>query len=238
MEEKYIKIERFLSACDELIAGKFILADTKIGDLLKTVASSEELTTLFAAVTDKFDYGTAKRAYLRFPAAPGAAHGAAFLPAERGDVLAFIFCLLVEFDSGTMKLNDFLLRYFYEDGSYTASYALFADRMIRPFRNIVQDCFPEAGKHGEFLRRREKEDGVITALSEKISLEREKISRLSAPKEDKAAGEMILSELYAATGREDAGEIRALLCGYLYFLRAVGAQDANSTALFDLGAKL
>ncbi len=238
MEQVYAKIDRFLSACDDLIAGKFILADSKIGELLKSVASSKELTELFSAVTEKFDYTAAKKAYLRFPSEKGAAHGAAFLPVERGDILAFVFCLLVEFDAGSIRFNDFLLRYFYEDGSYTASYALFVDRMIRPFRDIVRDCFPAAGKRGQVLRMEQKEDETFAAVSERVSVERNRIASLSASDEDKDAGDLILAELYAAAGRGDAQEVRALLCGYCYYLRCIRAEDESSEELFSVAEKL
>ena len=32
MQDKYLKIERFLNACEELVSGKYIMADTKIRD--------------------------------------------------------------------------------------------------------------------------------------------------------------------------------------------------------------
>ena len=40
MEEKNAKLQRFFTACDDLITGKYILADTKIGELLRSVATS------------------------------------------------------------------------------------------------------------------------------------------------------------------------------------------------------
>lgn len=238
MEQAFAKIDRFFTACDDLITGKFILADSKIGELLKSVASSKELTELFSAVTENFDYNAAKKAYLRFPAEKGAAHGAAFLPVERGDVLAFVFCLLVEFDAGSIRFNDFLLRYFYEDGSYTASYALFADRMIRPFRDIVRDCFPAAGKRGQTLRMERREDEIFAAVSERVSVERNRIAAIPASEEDREAGDLILAEMYAAAGRGDAQELRALLCGYGYYLRGIRAEDVSSEELFAVAAKL
>lgn len=234
MEEKIERIERFLCACDELVEGKFILADTKIGELLKSIAASAELTNLFAAVADGFDYAAAKKLYLRFPAGKGAAHGTAFLPAERGEVLAFVFCLLAEFDAGTLKLSDFLLRYFYEDGSYTASYALFTDRMIRPFRDIVRDCFPDCGRKGRLAVLRDREENVFGALTEKVSLERARLSSAFLAAEDKEAGEAVLAELYAAAGRGDAAEVRALAYGYRYYLSAVGLDAAGGEEILGL----
>lgn len=237
MSDANAKIERFINACNELISGKFILADTKISELLKSVAASKQLTELFTAVTERFDFTSAKRDYLRFPAEQGAAHGVVYLPQERGDILAFVFCLLVEFDNGTMKFNDFLLRYFYEDGSYTASYALFTDRMLRPFRDIVAACFPNAGK-AQVTQQRAVSEGVFEEFAEKTREEYARICAYDMFDEDKGAGMMILSELLAAIGRSDTSEMKALLCGYNYFLRVTASRAPSSEALFALIEKL
>lgn len=232
MRETYDKIQRFLDACDELIGAKFNFAEKNITEILKAIAASRELTDLFSAVTDQLDYPAAKRAYLKFPADKSASHGAAYLPADRGEVLAFVFCLLVEFDEGSLRLNDFLLRYFYEDGSYTASFSLFAERMIRPFRNIVGECFPELRKSRTSPEKPESDE--LGAIGEKVAIERARISRLSLSEENGKAAEIILGELTAAAGRQDKNEIRALLCGYRYFLRNAGQESGCDSGLFTL----
>lgn len=141
MEEKYEKIRRFLDACDGLIAGTYREADVGISQVLRCLAESEDLKGLFNAVTEEFDYAQSRSFYLRdLPNGKGTV----YLPSGRVDALAFVFCLLAEIDSGVVKFRDFLLRYFYVDGSFTASYALFADRIIRPFRDIVREAYPAA----------------------------------------------------------------------------------------------
>lgn len=232
METRYADIGKFITACDNVIGGKFMVADTKIGDILKAIASSAALTNLFTVVTDGFDYPAAKRAYLRFPAEAGSTHGAAYLPTERTEILAFVFCLLVELDEGSMKLNDFLLRYFYEDGSYTASYEIFTERMLRPFRDIVAECFPESKRASHGWRKTQEEDQIGT-LSQMVSLERARIAALSLAETERAAAETVLCELYAATGRWDVREIQALVCGYDYLLRFANAQTEESAKLID-----
>lgn len=238
MDNNTEKMQRFFTACDELITGKFILADTKIGELLRAIATCDELRGLFSAVTQGFDYPAAKQAYLKQPGEGGRyTRGEAYLPSERSDILAFVFCLLVEFDNGTMKFNDFLLRYFYEDGSYTASYAIFVDRVIRPFRDIVRSCYPDPGKMAPSARRKQEENR-LEQLAEKISLERTRIASLPLEKEDAIAADMILNELYASVGRADYDELKALLCGYLYFLRVADCADENSNDIFRLAGDL
>lgn len=141
MEERFEKIRRFLDACDGLVSGTYREAEVGISQVLRCLAESEELKGLFNAVTEEFDYPSSRSFYLRDN--PNG-RGTAYLPSGRVDALAFVFCLLAEIDSGVVRFGDFLLRYFYVDGSYTASYALFADRIIRPFRDIVREAYPAA----------------------------------------------------------------------------------------------
>ena len=89
MTDKIERIRRFLSVCDELIEGSYMNAEGKISEALKHIAGCRELTNLFAAVTDGYDYPAAKRAYLRPRTGSGTAgRVGAFLPSERQDVLA------------------------------------------------------------------------------------------------------------------------------------------------------
>ncbi len=238
MEERDFKLQRFFTACDELVEGKYVVADTKISETLRAIANCKELTELFAGVTTGFDYAAAKRDCLRFPVAKGSAHGAAYLPAERTDILAFVFCLLVEIDGGSVRLSDFLLRYFYEDGSYTASYALFVGRMIRPFRDIVRDLFPDMGRRGALERLHRERDGVLEKISARASVERSNLASVNLTKTDRAAAEVLLSELFAAIGRRDAVEVNAVLTGYRYFLFATGAPQENAAVMFSLAEEL
>lgn len=238
MEEKIEKIQRFLSVCDELVAGSYLNADIKISEALKGIAGSRELTNLFAAVTDGYDYPAAKRAFLRTPAERGAGRVAAYLPSERQEILAFVFCLFVELDAGTLHLNDFLLRYFYVDGSYTASYSVFAERMIRPFRDIVKECFPECGRRGQLAIQRKKREDALAQFAAAVPVERNRILSRELRDEERTAAEQIFGELAAAAGRRDVTEIGALLCGYRYFLRYIGAEGKESAALFALAAQL
>lgn len=231
MQSGYWKIRQFLGACDGLVEGKYAQADGAVREVLRAISESRELTQLFGAVTEGFDYPSAKRSCLRFPAVRGASHGAAFLPAERGEVLAFVFCLLVEFDAGTMKLNDFLLRYFYEDGSYTASYALFAARMIRPFRDIVKDCFPELERKGENGRTEETLAAVAALASSERARVRFSDARLSS------SAQLLLSQLSAAE-KKDAQEVKALLEGYRYFVLYARAESEESEKLLALAEQL
>ena len=238
MEETYEKLRRFFNACDALIEGNYTSAEWKISEVLKAIAGSRSLTQIFSHVTSDFDYVAAKRKFLRAPS-NGAARGEAFLPTARNEILAFVFCLFVEFDGGAMSFSEFLLRYFYEDGSYTASYAHFAGRVVRPFRDIVRDCFPEYGRMGEIesenmLRR---QDSALGEISERAAVERSRMASV-LEEEDRRAAEIILGEVFSAIGRRDATAVKALLLGYRYLLKSAGASENACRALFAAAERL
>ncbi len=234
MEEKYERISEFLESCNALMECDYRMAGGKIREILQKIARSRELTELFTAVTKGFHYAAARRDYLRYPAAPGTSRGVAYLPAERKDVLAFVFCLMVEFDAGTMELDDFLLRYFYVDGSYTASFLVFTDRVVKPFRDIVADCFPALSK-AEPHADAPAED-VFACVPQMLSAERSRISVYALGEEGEAAAALLFGGLSSAAEKRDADAFMAVLAGYKYFLRAFSIEESRE--LFAFAASL
>ncbi len=236
MEDQFEQLQRFFNACDEIVKGSYLQAESRIAEVLRSIAACPALVKLFTAVTDGYDFPAAKNAYLRAP--KGRLGVAALLPAERSEVLAYVFCLLVELDAGSIRFNDFLLRYFHTDGSYTGSYTVFADRVVRPFRDIVRDCFPDFSPSGKATLLRKKRDELLGALSERLQEERARIASLDLNETDAAGGDAILSAACEAANRRDARELTALLTGYRYFLRNVRAEGISTAAIFDLAAQL
>lgn len=60
------QIDLFLRRCDELMQSKFIIADTKIGELLQAIAASDLLYAFFRDITKDFDYPAAKSKYMNY----------------------------------------------------------------------------------------------------------------------------------------------------------------------------
>jgi hypothetical protein len=137
------QITDFLDKCNELKNCKFIMATTKIKDLLKSIVNSSELYELFTTVTSKFDYLEAKRKCFVDVYDGVVNRSFISLPDTVGERLAFIFCLLVEFDRDTINFNSFLQRYFSEDGSYYASYHAFCDTIIFSLEQMIKDIFAQ-----------------------------------------------------------------------------------------------
>ena len=125
-------LEAFLSATDELINSKYILADNKVSGILKSIAQSRLLYELFEYVTDGFDYATTKSVCL-------VDNGKAFaLPQKESDVLAFCFLLLMEIDSHKEDIINIATSYFPRPEGIQASYNAFCEQVLVPFKLLTE----------------------------------------------------------------------------------------------------
>ena len=143
MNDTKAEVKDFLEKCELLRKSKFIMATTRIKDILKSIVNSKTLYELFHAVTERFDYITAKRRYLQTYQDGFLTKSMLVLPENPAERLAFIFCLLVEFDHDSINFNNFLQRYFAEDGSYFSSFHSFCDTVIGSMEELISDLFRE-----------------------------------------------------------------------------------------------
>ncbi len=132
------ELDLFLTRADEFIESKYILADIKVVNLLKSIASSDTLIAIFKNCLDGFDYEKASSAYLVKSKYLAMDKGEFILPSTSRELLAFIFNILVDIDAKRIDFSGFIKRYFYEDGSFSAGYSAFINAMIKPFRNSVK----------------------------------------------------------------------------------------------------
>lgn len=135
---KYEELSLFLERADELIDSKYILADIKIANLLKSIALSDTLLALFKNCLTDFDYVSAQKKYLVKSQYLAADKGEFILPPNSRDLLAFIFTVLVDIDSKRIDMSAFISKYFYVDGSFASGYDAFITGMIKPFKNSVK----------------------------------------------------------------------------------------------------
>ncbi|MBD5585016.1 MAG: hypothetical protein HDQ88_08035 [Clostridia bacterium] len=209
----------FLDKCEELKKCKFIMATTKIKDLLKCVVNCPDLYRLFEAVTKDFNYLSAKSQCLVTVNDGVFTRSYVVLPQTVGQRLAFIFCLLVEFDKDNINLNDFLRQYFPEDGSYFASYQAFCNTIVKSLQDCISQVFREelsmpvpADVSGV------KTGELVSALGVAFSQEEQFLKNSSVIEEDKQNGLKILSALAKSVKAGNVELIDALVCGYTYFV--------------------
>lgn len=214
------QIQAFLDKCDEAASCKFIMATTKIKDLLKCIANSGELYSLFSSVTENFDYPAMKANCLVTVSDTLYERSYLTLPQNASQTLAFIFCLLIEFDSDTINFNDFLRRYYPEDGSYYASYRAFCSVIIKSLRDIVAATFADALSAAEEVPQQINAEisQILSVIEILLSEEVHYIDGLAIDPVDKEGGFKILSAINSAVKAGNIENIDALVCGYNYFV--------------------
>ena len=255
METTKTQLKGFLNKCREVRNCKFIMATTKIKDLLKAIVNSADLYELFNTVAANFDYVAAKQTCF-VEAEGGYGNSKLVLPDTIGDRLAFIFCLLVEFDRNDINFNAFLQKYYPKDGSYYASYQLFCDEIIGSLEVIICDIYAEElseGEHPEALPAPAKQAQLPPAGAQKptvkapgakiaasvntvcmfIESEKESVEDSDLGDEEKEAARTILESLSAAVRAGDAQNIKALICGYNYLVMSTEFVSDTLSALFE-----
>ncbi|MCD8307144.1 MAG: hypothetical protein LUD51_02815 [Clostridia bacterium] len=145
MESLKKQIETFDRCCEDAKSAQFIVATTKLKEILKCIVSSPRLYDLFRAMVKNFDYAACCRKCLITE------HNGLFetsyiaLPDDPDETLPFIFCLLAEFDREDYQgFNDFLRKYFNEDGSYASCYENFCVQILDTLRDIIDSMYAES----------------------------------------------------------------------------------------------
>lgn len=174
------ELELFLAKADELIDSKYILADVRIANLLKSIANSKTMVAVFKNCLNEFDYEGAKRKYLVKSKFLSSDKGEFIAPTNSGDLLAFVFCVLMDIDGKVIELGDFLNKYFYEDGSFSSSYVAWTERMIKPFSHALKTIMegvlcgevqdPEEAFSEELVRKQQQAEKLKAQEKEDLEL--------------------------------------------------------------------
>lgn len=193
--DKREELDAFLGRADEFLDSKYILADVKIVNLLKSIAASETLLAIFKNCLADFDYEKAKKKYLVVsPLSSG--KGEFVPPTAPGEFLAFVFNIFMDIDSKEINFGEFLDKYFYVDGSSYSGYNAFLESVVKPFRQTVKTLMEEVigGK---------LQDPVVALSEEDARREKEK-----AEKEKQAKKE---AELSKQSSVESLKSLRSIL---------------------------
>lgn len=246
MESVKNQITDFLDKCDEVRNCKFIMATTKIKDLLKSIVNSEELYGVFNTVASKFDYIAAKERCFVESDDLSDGRSRVILPDTVGERLAFIFCLLVEIDRGDIQINAFLQKFYPKDGSYYASYHMFCDEVIGSLESAICDIFAQDLAEDDKISGGEtrgriasksadsSQTSVINTISMLIASELDYVAASSLSEDDKEAAASILTQLERAVRDFDEDAIDALTYGYNYFVMFTRTVSESLNNLFDI----
>ena len=125
----------FFSACNEMIEGRFILSDTKVSNILKSVVKSELLYKLYSDCMNGFKFIST----LDYCKADNPNNGGYFqMPTDNKDIMAFVTCLLLEVDKKNINLQNFVTDNFFSTEGYNISYNNFAVTILNGYKSAVK----------------------------------------------------------------------------------------------------
>lgn len=134
-DEKQNLVE-FFTACNDMIEGRFILSDTKVANILKSVVKSEVLYKLYSECMNGFIFAK----MLDFCKASNPNNGGYFrMPDDPKDIVAFVTCLLLEVDKRNINLQTFVTDNFYSIDGYNISYNNFALLVLVEYKTAVKN---------------------------------------------------------------------------------------------------
>ncbi|MCL2797466.1 MAG: hypothetical protein FWD58_05385 [Firmicutes bacterium] len=141
-------LDEFKCACSELVEAKYILAEKKIGAVLQIIAQSKRLYALIADCMEGFNFSTELASAKQFDK-----NGVPILilPNQQKDNVAFVFCLLLSFDTGQTDFKRFLHTFYCSLESANAEFSDFASAVVVPFCDDVVNLYIESV--GEELKR-------------------------------------------------------------------------------------
>ena len=223
-------IAQFSLRCDELAESNFILADKKISAVLKTIAGSEFLFNLVRNLLEDFDYEREKGEIMKVGDAVNLS-----LPSAPDEFIAFVFCLLMDFDNKELDLHKFLQTFFYEDGSYFESFASFCKQIVIPFKNTVSDIAKALLKSEEEERDKAKSTTASELVSKNalenavryIMEDRKLIGELNLDEQEKRELYAICDGLLSAIKTLNSELIKTLFLGYKYSLKGLKKFKGN-----------
>ena len=131
------KVADFISSINNLIHGKFILADVKINEVLNKINDSAELYHFIQEKLINFNF----EKELRKAEIKNRFNGGLFkLPAGERETTALSFCLLVEFNAKHIDFYDFIKENF-PTLDNKGDHKAFAEVVLAPLRDAVAKYF-------------------------------------------------------------------------------------------------
>ena len=183
--EEYAKVCNLISSCNDIIDGKFILADYKITSILKNIGDSKEIYNLIANCMNTFNFEREfSRAQLRSASKPNKF----VLPTEPEKVLPFVFCVLVNIKNRNIDFDLFLKEFYKNEAGRSEEYSSFAKEVILPFRDIVANYFeiPTQDANNMKMKKTELEQPKQKTNEVGENMEEEKIEKQEEVKQDYA----------------------------------------------------
>ena len=129
-------ISNLIASCDELISGKFIIADKKVRKILENITQSDVMYGLVGDCMANFEKSIEfSKALVKLPTKQGYVE----VPDDEAKLIPLVFCILVDLDTGKLDFRNFLKTYFSDKEQ--SAFIMFGQQLIKPFREAFSVLF-------------------------------------------------------------------------------------------------
>lgn len=141
------ELQDFIEKCNILTSSKLILADKKISNLLKTMAASKDFCKMLEFCLKDYNY---KIEFLKSKCPDNEKKGKFKLNLPQGkDLIAYVFCLLCEFENKERDLTEFLREFYDYEDLFADGFNNFCRKVILPFKETVAEMCSEENENTE-----------------------------------------------------------------------------------------
>ncbi len=203
----------FNTACDEFVAGRYILADLKISSILKIIAGDEKLKDIISSCLESYDFK------VKFSQAVMEDDNKYTLtaPKEDREIIAFVFSLLYRFDNKQMDFYEFLARY-YKNPTEVAGkeFYNFANALIIPFKNAINTIY---SKRHVIVEADDYQKNYYNRIMTTVRLIAKNADNYKLKISEKEEFTMLLNSLYLSSEKNDKKLVYSLMIALDYFTR-------------------
>ncbi|MBQ7798128.1 MAG: hypothetical protein IJ371_03295 [Clostridia bacterium] len=200
---------QFNKACEDFIAGKYILANIKVKALINSINSSEKLTDLVSNSLDGFDFGYAFR--------ESVTSEGLHLPHGDKNVIAYCFNVLYNLDEGTITFLDFLSKYFASVKlSGGEEFKAFASTIIQPFKKAINNEYKNVY---EMTSSEDYQNNLYHKLARVAEVNINELEYIKLKEIEREELHYLLNAIIEASERNDKKMIYAIMVGLDYFVK-------------------
>ncbi len=204
----------FNTACDEFVAGKYILADLKIASILKIIASDDKLKDIISSCLDTYDFNTSFNRAVREEKDQLILNA----PSNDKDIIAFVFSLLYRFDNKSFDFYEFLSKFYKNPAEVQGKeFYNFANALIIPFKNAVNNMY---SKRHVLVEADDYQKNYYNRIMTTIRLIAKNVDTYKLKMNEKEEFTMLLNSLFVASEKNDKKLVYSLMIGLDYFSRA------------------
>ena len=204
-----LDLKQFNLACEDFIAGKYILANVKVKALMKSINESEKLTDLVSSCLDGFDFTIAFRESIVV--------GGLQLPKDNKSIVAYCFNVLYNLDEGTITFLDFLNKYFVSSKtSGGEEFKLFTSTIIEPFKMAINNEYKNLY---EMTSSDDYQNNLYHKLANVAEVNLNSLEGLKLKEIEKEELQLLLFSIKQASEKNNRKLIYALMVGMDYFVK-------------------